>query len=194
MLTEIDPFGNRPEVLRDLLFGAGNINYAEYDFGLGNLPEGPLDAEPLDLVGRGADAGRVDEAEEDAADHAGLFDRVAGGAGDVGDDGAVVAEQGIEQGALAAVRRADDGDGHAVADGVAQAEGVGKLAAVRAGGIEQRAQPRAVGELDVLLAEVQLQFQQRRELQQLFAQLAQFGGIAAAKLIHRDAMLCFRRR
>ena len=51
----------------------------------------------LDGVGGVADAGGVDESYCVVADCGGVFDDVACGAVDVGNDGAVVVEQGVEQ-------------------------------------------------------------------------------------------------
>ena len=65
---------------------------------------------------------------------------------------------------------------------------------MRAGGAEQVAQPRTVGEFDVLLAEIELQLQQGSELQELLPQAAQLRGIAAAQLVHRHAVLRRGRR
>ena len=50
--------------------------------------------------------------------------RVPGGAGDVGDDGPLIARQGIEQGAFAGVGPAHDGGGHTVFQHVSPAAGV----------------------------------------------------------------------
>ncbi len=56
------------------------------------------------------DAGGIDEAEEVALALDDLVDGVARGAGDVRNDGAVGAGQGVQQGGLADVGAADDGD------------------------------------------------------------------------------------
>ena len=60
-----------------------------------------------------ADARRVDEPQEHAA-HGDLFlHRVAGGAGDVGDDSPVIAQEGVQQRGFAGVRLAQQHRGHA---------------------------------------------------------------------------------
>jgi hypothetical protein len=73
-----------------------------------------------------AEAGGVDEAERDAVEGEGLFEGVAGGAGDGRDDGAVAFEEAVEEGAFAGVGRADEGDGCSVAEELAAAEGGGQ--------------------------------------------------------------------
>ena len=72
----------------------------------------------------GAQTGGVYEAEEVAAYGHRLLHGVAGGAGDVGDYGAVITYQGVQKGAFAGVDGSDYGDRNTVAKGVAVAEGV----------------------------------------------------------------------
>ena len=106
-----------------------------------------------------ADAGGVDEAEGDAAELNGVFDGIAGGALYVADNGALLAEQGVEQGAFAYVGRSDDGYVDAVLEGVARMKGVGKTGDVGIGFLSQRQQFRAVGELKVfVVGEVEFEF------------------------------------
>jgi len=56
--------------------------------------------------------GRVDQPQQYAAQHGLFLHRVPGGAGDVGDDGAVIAQNGVEQGAFSCVWTANDGTGN----------------------------------------------------------------------------------
>lgn len=148
-----------------LLAGAGGIDDPQDDVRLLQLLEAPLDAQALDGVGGLADAGRVDEAEGDAAQAQGVLDDVACGAVDVAHDGAFFVQQGIEQGGLACVRFAHDGHGDAVLQGVAHAECVGQagddLLHTGGDGLELR----AVGKLQVfVVAEVQLQLHERGKM------------------------------
>ena len=82
-------------------------------------------------VVRAADAGRVEEPENDPVDVGALFDDVARRAGDVRDHGPFFVEQAVEQGAFSDVRRSDDGYGDSLLDGVAErkraAQGVDPL-------------------------------------------------------------------
>ena len=57
-----------------------------------------------------AQAGGVDEGEVLALEGVGQIDRVAGGAGDFGNDGALVLEDGVDERGLAGVGLADDGE------------------------------------------------------------------------------------
>ena len=51
--------------------------------------------------------------------------------------------------------------------------------------VNQKAQFPAAGELNILLAEIQFQFQQRGHFQKLGPEPAQFFGITSFQLIHR---------
>ena len=172
-----------------LLAGAGGVDDPQDDVRLLQLLEAPLDAQALDGVGGLADAGRVDEAEGDAAQVQGVLDDVARGAVDVAHDGAFLAHQGVEQGGLARVRLAHDGHGDAVLQGVAHAERVRQAGdnLLHAGG--DGLELRAVGKLQVLVvAEVQLQLHERGEMQELVAQLGQLAAEASAHLVHGHAV------
>ena len=72
-----------------------------------------VDTDGLDGVGRAAQSGGVGQAQEHAAERDARVDRVAGRAGHVGYDRALIPEQGIEQGGLARVRAAENHGGHA---------------------------------------------------------------------------------
>ena len=102
--------GNAPKSVAITVF---SLSYAE-----------PIKDIPQDFVLGGAQTGGVYEAEEVAAYGHRLFHRVAGGAGDVGDYGAVITYQGVQKGALAGVDGSHYGDRNTVAKGVAVAEGV----------------------------------------------------------------------
>ena len=59
--------------------------------------QGAFNAERFDQIAAGADAGGVDKANGNAAENNGFADKIAGGAGDGGDDGTVLLQQAIEQ-------------------------------------------------------------------------------------------------
>lgn len=117
------------------LFVVGNGNFVKRNivkFGGVDDPENDLgfvygavaagNAEAFDGVGGFAQAGRIEETEQNAVDADAVFDDVARGAVNVADDGFFFAHQGIEQGGFARVGAADDGHGNAVFDGVSYGE------------------------------------------------------------------------
>ena len=108
--------------------------------------------------------------------------------GNVRDDGPVVAEEGVEQGGLATVGGADDGDGNAFFHGVAGRETVRKAADAGEEVGEQGVEAFAVGELDVLFGKIELQFEEACKANQGFAQGVDFAGEAAAKLVEGEAV------
>ena len=59
------------------------IDHSEYNRSLGDLPECPFDSDLFNDFRGFAEAGGVDESEQDSVDVQGLFDGVAGGAVDV---------------------------------------------------------------------------------------------------------------
>ena len=73
-----------------------------------------LYAQLLHGVGGIVDTGGVNEPQEGSAAGNGLLHRVPGGAGDVGDDGPVIARQGVEQGGLTGIGQAHDSGADAV--------------------------------------------------------------------------------
>ena len=105
---------------------ACDVNNPKHDVGLVDGLPCALNAHALDGVAGLADACRVDEAEQRAAHHHGVLDGVAGGTVDIAHQGAVVAQQGVKQGGFAGIGLPHDGDGHAVADGVAVTVTVGQ--------------------------------------------------------------------
>lgn len=76
--------------------------------------EGAFDADFFDFVGGFAKAGGVDDADGETVEVDDFFDGVAGGAGDGGDDGAVLFEEGVEEGGLSGVGEAEDGEAGSV--------------------------------------------------------------------------------
>ena len=155
----------------DFLLARYRVDHPDDDGGFRQLAVGALYAETLYLVCRAADACRVDEAEGETMQGGGVLNHVACGAVDVADDGLVLMEQLVEQGALAHVGLADDGHGNATLDGFSFGEGVGERRDFMGDGFRQGEQLLSVGEVDVLVAEVQFQFEQRRDLEQFVAEL-----------------------
>lgn len=177
-----------PGELLDLLRGVGGVDEPDDDGGLVEFLEGTLDAHALDGVVGLADAGGVDEAEGDALQHDGVFDDVAGGAMDVGDEGAVFLDEAVEQGRFAGVGLADDGGGDAVFDGVAEAERVGEALDDALDFAGQVGEFLAVGKLYLLFAEVEFEFDERYEGEQLLAQAGELAAESATHLLDGQAV------
>ena len=86
----VKPRGDGPEGFLKCP-GSGGVEHEEDDGGALDGAVGAVDADGLDGFGGVADAGGIDEAEGGAGDVDGVLDGVAGGAGDVGDDGPFLA-------------------------------------------------------------------------------------------------------
>lgn len=161
---------------------AGGVLNMQDDAGpLDGLP-GAFDAHLFQPVVGLVQAGRVDEAEEHAVDVHALLDRIAGRAGDLGDHCPLVAHQSVQQGALPDIGAADEDDGHPLFQGVAQREALVQAGELAFDPLHLAAERSAIGELDVLLGEVELQFEQGDQAQQPLAQRAELLGIGSADL------------
>lgn len=174
--------------LLDGLWGVGGVDEPDDDGGLVEFLEGAFDTHALDGVVGFAYAGGVDEAEGDALQHDGVFDDVAGGAVDVGDEGSIFFDQVIEQGRFAGVGLADDGGGYAVFDGVAEAERVGEALDDALDFAGEVGEFLAVGKFYLLFAEVEFEFDERDEGEQLFAQAGEFAAESATHLLDGQAV------
>ena len=130
----------------------------------------------------------VDEAEIHAAQCHTVFYGIACGAVYVADDGFVVVKQLVEEGGFAHIGLTDDCHGYAVSDGVACVKTVGEAADGSADFLRQRDEFCAVGELHVLLAEVEFQLQKRGHLKQAVAQTSEFPAEATPHLAHRQTV------
>ena len=89
---------------------------------------GAFDAEGFDNgvhLGLAADAGGIDEQKMVIAPAVKAVDRIARGAGDFGNHGAVLAENGVEEGAFSHVGTADDGHTDGFGEGFGLAFGWG---------------------------------------------------------------------
>ena len=104
-----------------ILFGQrfGDIEDVEDEVGFFQGFPTATDALAFDVVGGRAQAGGVDEHDGDAANVGGFLDGVAGRAGGVGDDGAVVAEQLVEEAGLSDVGPAHDRGANPAAEDLA---------------------------------------------------------------------------
>ena len=85
---------------------------------------GALDSDLFHSVLRLANASGVDEAESNTADIDGVFNRVASGAVDVGNNRTIVVEESIEKSGFAYVGFAYDGDRNTIFNRIARSEGV----------------------------------------------------------------------
>ncbi len=116
--------------------GLGGINEAKGEIGLGQGVPGSADAFLFDFAGSVAQPGGIDQMDGIALESDEFFDRVAGGAGVGGDNGAVAAGQEIEEGGLAGIGGAGNDNPGAVAKQMALLPGIEQgLNAVDNGGI-----------------------------------------------------------
>ena len=88
----------------------GRIKHQDDQVGRRRLCQRPADALGLDAVAAVADSCRIGQLDRPAAQGGGGGEDVAGGAGLVGDDRPLVAEEGVDQAAFADVGRAGDND------------------------------------------------------------------------------------
>ena len=129
------------------------------------------DALTLDRVAGFLQAGGVDEHHGDAANLRLLRDRVARRAGHGGDDGAVAAQQLIEQARLAGVGPADDGRADAAPDQLPLVGGGQQLVDESAGVLESRNQPVHRVRLYVFVGKINVRLDVREHVHQVVTQL-----------------------
>ncbi len=98
----------RPDLPRVDRSRGGAIHHEQHPIGLLNLGPGTLDADLLHLVLGIAQAGGVDDVQRHAIQMDVFAQHVAGGAGDLGDDGRLAAGQGVEQARFAGVGTTGD--------------------------------------------------------------------------------------
>ena len=111
----------------DVRVGDAGLGHHEDDAGTLSSSDRTFNAQLFDGVGGVANAGSVNEAEGNTVEVDGVFDGIAGGALDVGYDGTLFTQQGIEQGGLAHVWSSDYGYGDAILKGVARIEAMGEM-------------------------------------------------------------------
>ena len=142
------------------------VDDPEDDGCLGNGGIGTLDTYLLDDVVGGAQSRCVDETEGDTVDVDAVLDDVACGAVDVADDGFVLSDKAVEEGALADIGLADDCHGYALFDCLTGAEGGGKRSDAVVDGVGKVGELGAVGKLEFLMvAEVEFEFHERGHLE-----------------------------
>ena len=86
--------------------------------------EGALDANLFHLIGGLTNACSVDETEGNTLDVDGVFDGVARGAMDVGDNGAVVFQKAVQKGGFAYIGFANNSNWYSLLDGLTGLERV----------------------------------------------------------------------
>ena len=104
----------RPQGERIGGFRRRGVHHQQHPVGLTDGLERALHADALNLVVGIAQAGGVDHVQRHAIDVDMFAQHIAGGAGDIGDDGRLTPGQGIEQAGLAGVGTAGDDHVHAV--------------------------------------------------------------------------------
>ena len=148
----------------------------------------PLDPHPFEAVLRMADPRRVEDAERDPVDRQPLLDYIARRAGDFRDHRPLLLQQLVEQRRFSDIRRPNDRYGDPLLEGVAEGERAAQPLRLGVDLLQQRRELAAVGEIDLLLAEVELQFEQGREVHQPLAQPVERRRVAAAQLVRRQRM------
>ena len=168
----------------------GDVGHGDDEGGSADGVVGAFDAELFDGVAGLAESGCVHKAEYLAAGQRyGVFDDVAGGAVNVADDGTVIACEGVEQGRFAGVGGADDGGGNTVFDGLTGGETPveRRETGVDVGG--ELSQPVAGGEGDVFFGEVEFEFDERCQVDELLTQTGDTARYAAFHLAEGYALL-----
>ena len=146
-------------------FRRDGVDDPQDDGCLGDGGIGALNTDLLDDVVGGAQSRGVDKTEGDAVDVDGVLDDVARGAVDVADDGFVLTDKAVEEGALTHIGLADDCHGNALLDCLTGAEGGGKRGDAVVDGVGKRGELGAVGKLEFLVvAEVEFEFHERGHL------------------------------
>jgi hypothetical protein len=111
---------------------------------------GSRDALGFEAIGMGPNAGRVDQTDRHAVDGDALLDRVAGRTRNLRDDGALLAEQRVEQRGFARIRRSDDRDLEAFAHEAPELTVAAQLLEVRHDRHQRRVQARHRGGRDLV--------------------------------------------
>ena len=109
-------FQGRKELPVFFFQGMGAVDDGQYQICLFHGFFGSFNADFFYFIIGFPKAGGIHEHQGDAADFDGFFDGVSGGAGDVGDNGPVFLEKGIEEAGFACVGAAHNGGAEAVFD------------------------------------------------------------------------------
>ena len=177
------------QLFRELLqgvIGRGAVDSPKHDVGLFEFAEGAVDAHVFDGVAGVAYAGGVDETEGRALYIDGVFKGVAGRPVYVGHEGAVVVKEPVEEGRFSRVGFADDNRWYAVFQGVSAMKGIGKTGNHLFDVLRQFGKSGTVGKLHIFFTEIEFEFDEGNELQQLFPQGEEFPTESAPHLVHRQ--------
>ena len=96
-------------------FRRSGVHYQQHTVSLTDGLERTLHTDALDLIVGITQTRCIDHVQGHAVDMDMFAQHIAGGAGDIGDDGRFAPGQGIEQAGLAGIGPASDDHGHAVA-------------------------------------------------------------------------------
>ena len=152
-----------------------------------NLLNGTFNAYLFHLIIGFADASRIDETELDSVNVHGFFDGVACGTMNIGNDGAIISDKLIEERRFADVCFSDDSDGDALFKGLSCFERLGELGDVVVYLLGKFQQLCSVGKFEVfVVGEIEFEFEQGCEFQQLVAEVGESGGQFASQLVHRQ--------
>ncbi len=146
----------------------GQIHHHQRDVRIRHGLVAAFDAERFDQVLTAPDARGVDELHRDAVNGRDFRDQIARGAGDVGDNGAILFEQAIEEAALADVGPAYDGQRDAGVDQPAVVESRNQSGERPFYRIDAAQDFLRRGDADVVLGKIDSGFEQRDQFQQLF--------------------------
>ena len=172
---------------------ARGVEKADDDPGAAEARQRTLDPHPLEPVVGGAEARGVEKPEHHAIDVGPLLDHVTRRAGDLRHQRPLLAQQAVQERALAHVRRADQRYGDPLLDGVSQRERLPQRVDPAADFLHRVAQEGAVGEFDLLFRKIEFQFEQRGQVEQPFAQCLERLGVAAPHLVRGQRMRRARR-
>jgi len=110
------------------------------------------------LILRIANPGGVDQAKLNAFDIEDFFDGVARGAGDFADDGALLIEEGIEEGRLTSIGASGDDGIDAVFDGIAELERLEEVVDEFLDFIDQGFEVVSIGKFYIFFSEIEFEF------------------------------------
>ena len=164
------------------------VEHHDQQFGALDRGAGAAHAFLLDHVRRGVQAGGIGEAHQHAVDAQFLFNGVARRARLRRHDGAVAAQEGVQQAGLAHVGTADDGHGHAVAQQAAARERGTEGFQLNRHALQSFAKYRLGDQLQVFFGKVDPRFQVDADLYQILAQRAEVAGQGAVELVDGGAV------
>ena len=137
----------------------------------------------------GAEAGCVDDVYGDAVHCYSFYDQVAGGAGGGGDDGSVAFDEAVEEGRLAGVGAAYDGECEAVSDDAGVGEGSFEFGQGGVDGVDLGEDLGGGEEVEVVFDEVDSGFEFGDESDEAFFDGSDAAGERSAELLGGEAGL-----